>query len=182
MQLSTATSPLEEIAADVLVFFQFADEPAPRGRLGRADWILLSALSRLTARGKFAAEPGAAVLLASRGKFAADWVLVLGLGPREDLSLTALYRLSYQAAETILKLRRPRIALELPLRGFPTEPPLRIREAFLEGFLAELQRGWPEAAFSVSLFPPEGGGAWPELPGRPAEDAKRARKKPPRRH
>jgi len=181
MQLSTATLPLEEIPADVLVFFQFADEPAPRGRLGRADWILLSALSRLTARGKFSAGPGASALLSSMGKFAADWVLVMGLGARDDLSMTALYRLSYQAAETILKLRRPRIALELPLRGFPTEPPARIREAFLEGFLAELQRGWPEAAFSVSLLPPEDGTAWPELSEQPAAEATRTRRTPRRR-
>lgn len=161
MQLTTAPLPLETIPADVLVFFHFADEPAPRGRLGRADWLLLSALSRLTARGKFAAERGAAVLVSTGGKFAAEWILVVGLGAREDLSLTALYRLSYQAAETVLKLRRPRIALELPERGFPAEPPQRIRQAFLEGFLAELRRGWPEAAFSVSLLPPEGGGDWP---------------------
>jgi hypothetical protein len=76
--------------------------------------------------------------------------------------MTALYRLSYQAAETVLRLRQPRIALDLPLRGFPTEPPVRIRQAFLEGFLAELQRGWPEASFTVSLLPPEQGGGWAE--------------------
>jgi len=163
MQLQNATAPLlEEIPADVLVLFHLADEPVPRGRLGRVDWILLSALSRLRVRGKFAAERGSSVLLSSGGKFAANWVLVVGLGRRADLTMTALYRLSYQAAETVLRLRQPRIALDLPLRGFPTEPPVRIRQAFLEGFLAELQRGWPEASFIVSLLPPEQGGGWAE--------------------
>jgi hypothetical protein len=162
MRLENVATSLEDIPADVLVLFHLADEPVPRGRLGRVDWILLSALSRLRVRGKFAAERGSSVLLASGGKFKVTWVLVVGLGRRADLTMTALYRLSYQAAETVLRLRQPRIALELPLRGFPTEPPIRIRQAFLEGFLAELQRGWPEASFTVSLLPPEQGGGWTE--------------------
>ncbi|MBI4536756.1 MAG: hypothetical protein HY712_02230 [candidate division NC10 bacterium] len=171
MQLQNTTAPLEDIPADVLILFHLADEPAPRGRLGHVDWILLSALSRLTVRGKFAAERGVSVLLSSGGKLHADWVLVMGLGRRADLTMTALYRLSYLAAETILKLRRTRIVLELPLRGFPTEPPDRIRHAFLEGFLAELTRGRPEASFTVSLLPPEEGRGWAEAemprPARP---------------
>jgi hypothetical protein len=165
MELRSATAPLEEIPADLLVCFDLADEPAPRGRLGRIDWILLSALSRLRVRGKFSAERGSSVLLASSGKLAADWVLVVGLGSRPELTLTGLYRLSYQTAETVLKLRRTRIAVDLPLRGFPTEPPIRIRNAFLEGFLAELERGRPEASFTVSVLPPEGDEAWPEAAG-----------------
>jgi len=165
MQLQNVTAALEEVPADVLVFFDLADEPVPRGRLGRVDWILLSAISRLRVREKFAAERGSSILLSSEGKFAAAWVLVVGLGRRADLTISALYRLSYQAAETVLRLRQPRIALDLPLRGFPTEPPVRIRKAFLEGFLAELRRGWPEAALTVSVFHPEQGDAWTDDAG-----------------
>jgi hypothetical protein len=175
MELQNATAPLENISADILVCFDLADEPAPRGRLGRIDWILLSALSRLRVRGKYAAERGTSALLASSGKFAADWVLVMGLGRRAELTLTGLYRLSYQTAETVLKLRRTRIALDLPLRGFPTESPIRIRRAFLEGFLAELQRGWPEASFSVAVLPPETGGAWPDATGPTSARKRRGR-------
>jgi hypothetical protein len=164
MQVESATAPLEEIAADVLVCFQLADEPAPRGRLGRVDWLLLSALSRLVARGKFIADRGASVLLASAGKLQADWVLVMGLGRQSELTLTGLYRLSYQTAETLLKLRHTRIALDLPLRGLPAEPPVRLRRAFMEGFTAELRRGMPETAFRVTLLPPENGAGWPEEP------------------
>src|SRR5512138_497499 len=177
MQLENVATSLEEIPADVLVLFHLADEPVPRGRLGRVDWLLLSAISRLRVREKFAAERGSSILLSSEGKFVAAWVLVVGLGRRADLTMTALYRLSYQAAETVLKLRQPRIALDLPLRGFPTEPPVRIRQAFLEGFLAELQRGWPEASFTVSLLPPEQGGGW----AQEASDGPTASPRPPRK-
>lgn len=154
MHVQEITAPPEETPADVLVLFQFADQPAPRGRLGRLDWILLSALSRLHARGKFAGERGSSVLLASAGKLKADWVLVMGLGSRADLTLTALYRLSYQAAEALLKLRCDRIVVELPWWAFPGEPPARIQRAFLEGFVAELQRGRPEAAFNLGVLLP----------------------------
>jgi len=173
MQIENATAPLEEIAAEVLVCFHLADEPAPRGRLGRVDWLLLSPLSRLLVRGKFAADRGASLLLASAGKLKTDWVLVMGLGRQAELSMTGLYRLSYQTAETLLKLRHTRIALDLPLRGFPAEPPVRLREAFLEGFLAELRRGMPEAAFQVAVLPPEGSAAWPAQAPRPAKRSRR---------
>jgi hypothetical protein len=178
MQILDTAAPIETIPADVLVLFQPANEPAPRGRLGRVDWLLLSGLSRLTVREKFAAERGASVLLSSGGKFAADWVLVIGLGQRAEMTMTALYRLSYQAAETVLRLRRPRIAVELPLRAFPAEPPERIRLAFLEGFLAELQRGWPEADFTVSVLAAPGAAPVPAS-GREAETSAAPRQVPP---
>jgi hypothetical protein len=143
---------LEDVRTEVLVFFQVEDEPAPRGRLGRLDWILLSVVSRLRARGKFSGERGANVLLAAYPKLKAERVLVMGLGRRADLSHTALYRLSYQTAQTVLDLRCSQITLDLPVRFFPEEPPERLRRAFLEGFTAELRRGRPDVEFSISTL------------------------------
>jgi hypothetical protein len=157
MEIRQASAPLEEIGADVLVLFHLEDEPAPRGRLGRVDWILCSAISRLRARGKFAGERGTSALLSPNGKLKAERVLVLGLGRQADLSMTALYRVSYQAAQTILSLHCTSILLEPPFRAFPLEPPERIREAFLEGFRAELARGRPDAPFAITLLPAPNG-------------------------
>ena len=144
---------LEDIRTEVLVLFHVEDEPAPRGRLGRLDWILLGAISRLRARGKFHGERGANVLLRPNQKVKAERVLVMGLGRRADLSLTTLYRLSYQAAETVLNLHCRQITLDLPFRLFPQEPPEKVQRAFVEGFGAELKRGRPGGEFSVSAFP-----------------------------
>ncbi|MBI4734733.1 MAG: hypothetical protein HY766_01520 [candidate division NC10 bacterium] len=157
MQIREASDPLEEIGADILMLFHLEDEPAPRGRLGRVDWILCGAVSRLRARGKFAGERGATALLSPNGKLKAEKVLVVGLGHQADLSMVALYRLSYQAAQTILHLGGTRVALEPPFRGFPGEAPTRIQQAFLEGFLAELGRGRPGTPFSITLLPPRNG-------------------------
>ncbi len=161
MQIQESSQPIEEVGAEVLIFFHLEDEPAPRGRLGHVDWILCGAVSRLRARGKFAGARGAIALLAPNGKLKADRILVVGLGHRADLSMVALYRLSYQAARAILDLRCTAVAMEPPFRAFPREAPAQIQHAFLEGFVAELRRGQPDAAFTVTLLASGNGGNTP---------------------
>ena len=153
MDIPVADERLEDIRTEVLVLFHPQDEPAPRGRLGRLDWILLSPVSRLRARGKFTGERDSSVLLRPLHKVKAERVLVVGLGERADFSMTAFYRLSYWTAQTVLDLRCTKIALDLPFRLFPKEPPEKVRRAFLEGFLAELKRGRPDVEFSVTTLP-----------------------------
>jgi hypothetical protein len=159
MPIVESSQPIEEIEADVLLLFHVEDEPAPRGRLGQVDWILCGAVSRLRARGKFAGERGATALLVPNGKLKADRVLVVGLGRQTELSMVALYRLSYQTAQVILNLRCTRVAMEPPSRAFPQEAPARIRDTFLEGFMAELRRGQPDASFAVTLLVSGNGGS-----------------------
>jgi hypothetical protein len=154
MDVREAGESIAELQGEVLILFTLAEEPAPRGRLGWVDWVLLSPLSRLHARGRFSATRGGSTLLAPEGKLRVERVLVVGLGSREERSLTNLYRLSYQVAQTILSLGCRQIVLDLPYRDFPTEPWKRLRRAFLEGFTAELRRGRPDVEFSVSTLPP----------------------------
>ncbi len=154
MVVLDTSEPVEQIRADVLALFHSEDEPVPRGRLGWVDWILLSAVARLRARGKFSGQRGATALFTPEHKLKAERVLVVGLGSCADLSMTALYRLSYQTAQAILALGCSSIALELPYRAFPREAPQRVRQAFLEGFTAELERGRPGAEFTVQLLAP----------------------------
>jgi hypothetical protein len=154
MDAREVSARLEDVRTEVLVFFHLEDEPAPRGRLGRVDWILLSPLSRLRARGKWTGALGTSTLLAPGRKLKAERVLVMGVGRRADFSMTALYRLSYHTARTVLDLRCHRIALDLPVRLLSHEPPEKIRQAFLEGFTAELARGRPETDFSLLTLAP----------------------------
>jgi len=154
MDIPATDERLEEIRTEVLVLFHPKDEPAPRGRLGRLDWILLSPVSRLRARGKFTGERDSSVLLRPLHKVKAERILVVGLGERVDFSMTAFYRLSYRTAQTVLDLRCTQIALDLPFRLFPKEPTEKVRRAFLEGFLAELKRGRPDVEFTVAALSP----------------------------
>jgi hypothetical protein len=157
MQIQESSKPLEDVEAEVLLLFHLQDEPAPRGRLGWVDWVLGGAVSRLRARGKFAGEQGANALLSPGGKLRSRMILVIGLGRQADLSMLVLYRLSYVAAHTILALGCTQVAIDPPCRAFPREAPSRIHQAFLEGFTAELNRGRPDAAFSLTVLPPPNG-------------------------
>jgi hypothetical protein len=157
MEIRETREPIQDIGAEVLVLFHLEDELAPRGRLGQVDWILCGAVSRLRARGKFAGERGATALLSPDGKLKAERILVVGLGRRADLSMVTLYRLSYRAAHTILQLGCTRVAMEPPFRVLPGEATLHVRQAFLEGFMAELRRGRPDAAFALTVLPPPNG-------------------------
>ena len=152
MQIVESSQPIEEIEAEVLVLFHLEDEPAPHGRLGQVDWILCGAVSRLRARGKFAGERGTTALLAPNGKFKVGRILVVGLGRQADLSMVALYRLSYQAAQAILNLRCTHVAMEPPFRAFPREAPIHVQQTFLDGFMAELRRGQPTTSFAVTVL------------------------------
>lgn len=154
MAIVDATGPLEELAADVLLCFHYEDEPAPRGRLGWVDWILGSPVQRLWARGRFSGARGAAALIPSGGKLGAEKVLILGLGQKGGLRMTALYEMSYRAAEAVADLRADRILVDLPLRAFPDLPPARVRKAFLEGFAAELARRLGPAQPTIAVLPP----------------------------
>ncbi len=158
MDAHDAGERLEEIRTDVLVLFHPEDEPAPRGRLGRLDWMLLGALARLRARGKFTGARGTSALLSPNQKVKAERILVMGVGRRADLSMTAIYRLSYDTARTVLDLRCSRISLDLPCRLLPQESAEKLRHAFLEGFVAELKRGRSDGDFAVSTRPPGNGG------------------------
>lgn len=156
MDAREITARLEDLRTEVLVFFDPEDEPAPRGRLGRVDWVLLSPLSRLRARGKWTGGRGTTTLLAPGRKLKVERVLVIGVGRRAEFSMTALYRLSYETARTVLNLQCRQIIVDLPFRLLTSEPSARIRQAFLEGFTAELTRGRPETDFSVLTWaPPE---------------------------
>ncbi len=157
MEIVESSQPIEEIDAEVLVLFHLEDELAPRGRLGQVDWILCGAVSRLRARGKFAGERGATALLAPGEKLKVGRILVVGLGRLADMSLVALYRLSYQAAQVILNLHCTHVAMEPPFRAFPREAPIHVQQTFLEGFMAELLRGQPDASFTLTLLPSPNG-------------------------
>jgi len=147
--------PLEELQGDALVLFHFSDLPVPRGHLGTVDWYLCGAVSRLRATGRFGAAAGTAALFTPQGKFRVERILVLGLGPRQAMTLQTLYGASYEAARRLADLGARTIHLELPYQAFPRRNPATIRRNFLEGFLAEYRRRCGTEP-DVRLLPPRG--------------------------
>lgn len=83
--------PVEEIRGEVLVLFHCQDVPVPRHTLGKVDWYLAGAVSRLTADGKFTGGLGSAALFHPSGKFQVEKILVLGLGARTGVNASTLH-------------------------------------------------------------------------------------------
>jgi hypothetical protein len=82
--------PVEEIHGEVLVLFQYQDVPVPRYTLGKVDWYLAGAVSRVAMNGKFTGDVGSAALFHPSGKFHVQKILVLGLGPRAGVNTSTL--------------------------------------------------------------------------------------------
>ncbi len=85
-----STDPLEEVHGEVLVLFHFQDIPVPRNTLGKVDWYLSGAVSRVSVDGKFTGALGTAAIFHPAGKFQVDKILVLGLGPRPQVDIAVL--------------------------------------------------------------------------------------------
>ena len=97
--------PIEEIPGDLLVLFHFEDIPVPRGSLGKVDWYLCGAVSRLSVDGKFTGALGTGALFHPAGKFQVQKILVFGLGPSSRLTLSALERATEQLQKIVSGLQ-----------------------------------------------------------------------------
>jgi hypothetical protein len=82
LELELGIERVERAEADLVVAGFFADERPLRGAVGRADWRLCGLVSEQLAAERLRGEPGDALLVATSGKLAAPYVLVLGLGER----------------------------------------------------------------------------------------------------
>ena len=82
--------PVEEVRGEVLVLFHCQDVPVPRHTLGKVDWYLAGAVSRVAVDGKFTGGVGSAALFHPSGKFQVEKILVLGLGPRARVNALTL--------------------------------------------------------------------------------------------
>lgn len=106
--------PIEEIPGDLLVLFHFEDTPVPRGSLGKVDWYLCGAVSRLSVDRRFTGALGTVALLHPAGKFQVQKILVFGLGPRAHLTLSEVETAATHLRNTINGLQAREILLALP--------------------------------------------------------------------
>lgn len=120
MNILFPNSSLELVPADILVLFHFEDQLLPKGPLARVDWILNGLVSKLLYRGKFQGLPSESLLLSTSNKFAADKVLVLGLGKRADLDWKALRTAYSSAISACARLKAKKIALTIPQEAPPS--------------------------------------------------------------
>ena len=106
--------PVEEIRGEVLVLFHYEDVPVPRHTLGKVDWYLAGAVSRVAMDGKFTGDLGSAALFHPSGKFQVEKILVLGLGPRAAVKTSTLQAAARHLRSLLHDLHARDIRIVLP--------------------------------------------------------------------
>ncbi|MFQ5882708.1 MAG: M17 family peptidase N-terminal domain-containing protein [Candidatus Methylomirabilales bacterium] len=106
--------PLEEVPGEVLVLFHFQDVPVPKHSLGKVDWYLSGAVSRVSVDGRFTGALDTAALFHPSGKFQVEKILVLGLGPRAEVNLPVLQAAASSLRSRVDDLRVRDIRIALP--------------------------------------------------------------------
>jgi hypothetical protein len=105
--------PLEEVTGEALVLFHFQDVPVPRHTLGKVDWYLSGAVSRVAVDGKFTGALGSTALFHPQGKFRVEKIVILGLGPRGEVDAQTLQAVAKHLRRLLqdLRVRDARIVL-----------------------------------------------------------------------
>ena len=105
--------PIERIRTDlVIIGFAPEDRPLRRGA-GRADWRLSGELWNLISSEKLSGALGEVALLSARGALRSPLLLVVGLGPRNGLSVEAWRELGRDTTTRALRLRAESAVLDL---------------------------------------------------------------------
>lgn len=106
--------PLEEVRGDVLVLFHYENVPVPRNALGKVDWYLAGAVSRVAVDAKFTGALGSAALFPPAGKFQVEKILVLGLGPRAKVNASTLQSAARHLRSLLHDLHARDVRIVLP--------------------------------------------------------------------
>lgn len=121
MSVTTVEISLESLDAlgeyESLCLFVGEDERPLRGAAGYVDWRMCGALSRVLRENFFTGKEDDSLLLPTGGRFPAQRIFVLGMGPLKKLDAVGLGRALRRAAETLKRAKAESVAVELPADG-----------------------------------------------------------------
>jgi len=103
--------PLERVRADAVVVGYSPDDRPLRGAASRADWRLCGELWRLVAARKLSGALGQAALVSAAGPLRSSLLLVVGLGPRAELSVDRWRQLGSEILRRAFDLELDHVAL-----------------------------------------------------------------------
>ncbi len=110
MKIRVHIGDLSEVKTDILVVNLFEGLKEPAGATARVDRLLSGAISNAIARGEFTGKFGDYLLLPSLPELSCQWVMVLGLGKKEDLTPDKIRHLSLYPVKVARKLKKKRVA------------------------------------------------------------------------
>ncbi|HPB50055.1 MAG TPA: M17 family peptidase N-terminal domain-containing protein [Myxococcota bacterium] len=125
---------IDRVSVDTFVLPVFDDHKPPRGLTGLVDWRLCGMMSRMLAGGRVSTRFRDVTLLPAYGRFAANRILVFGMGNSDDFSQARAREVAWFMAEKLLKLRTPTFLTCLPGSAAGMVHPRSGMELFLEEF------------------------------------------------
>ncbi len=127
---------LERVRADVLVVGVAPMDRPLRGAAGYADWRLFGELWKLVSSGRIVGLRGDAALVLSGAGLQTRQILVLGLGPRRSLDISAWQEIGRDAIDRSIDLRAETVALAIGRDG--QTGPQAAHQPFVEATMALL--------------------------------------------
>lgn len=150
--VETASGPLEDVAAELLIALFFEDERPLRGPAGRVDWRLCGLVSRRVAEERLAGRRDEALLVPCAGPLGASCALLVGLGARAGFGADGLADAVASAVRRADALRVARVALALPSEAQSGLGPARAAVAAVAG--AAEARARAREPFHLVLWAP----------------------------
>jgi len=114
MQIKIVTQPPNIPKFENLALGFFSDEKPPRGFCGLVDWRLNGAISRELAAGRITGAAEEQVVFAFSRRLPVARVLLMGMGPLDELTYDALYEAGYRLAKTVSGMRCREFAFSIP--------------------------------------------------------------------
>jgi hypothetical protein len=113
MEISSYLGDVRVLEADLVVAGVHDDERPPQGLAGAVDWFLCGRLTDLLISGRFTGARSSFALLATQGLIASPRFMLVGLGPRRELSPSVLLEVLPAVTDGIRGLRVQTAAVEL---------------------------------------------------------------------
>ncbi|GAB6875690.1 leucyl aminopeptidase [Thermaerobacter litoralis] len=157
-------APVTEVAADAVVVNLFEGVAVPGGATGAVDEALGGAIRDAIAAGALRGRLGEVLVLPTLGRLPARWVVVAGLGPREEFDRVAARTASAAALRAARKHGCREVATIAHGAGIGGLDPRLAALATVEGALLGLYRYRPEGPAGGPAAAGEGPAGGPATP------------------
>ncbi len=140
---------IKKLETEALIVGFYENVRPLKGLAGQLDWLLCGSLSSLILNNKLRGSTGDVALLTPRGKVPAKKIFMLGLGPREGLTSSALRSAAKNAVSIVMGAGVREAAMEY------VQPPSMSHEDCVRALQTGLIEGAGRHSINITLLAPD---------------------------
>ena len=137
---------IKKLATEALIVGFFEDVRPLKGLAGELDWLLCGSLSNLILKKKLRGSLGEVALMTSQGKIPTQKIFLVGLGPKESFSSSALRSVANTVSTSALGAGVAKAAIEF------FKPPALSYDRSMSAFSEGLSQGAEGRSFDVTIL------------------------------